>query len=134
MPGPVVTVDVIIEYPNKEIVFIKRGKGPFLGSWALPGGILEEGETVEQCAVREAEEETGITVSLRRLVGVFSDPGRDPRGHYVSIAFLANPMTGSPQASSDAADLIITKDFRDLPLAFDHAKILRAAFPERPSA
>ncbi len=130
MAGTVVTADVIIQYPDGGIILIKRGKEPFLGSWALPGGILEEGETVEQCAVREAKEETGVSVSLRELVGVFSEPGRDPRGHYVTIVFLADPVEGSPQAASDAADLIITKDFRDLPLAFDHAKVLRAAFPE----
>ncbi len=130
LPGPVLTVDIIIEYPGRRIILIKRGKEPYLGSWALPGGIVEEGETVEQCAIREAEEETGIRVRLRRLVGVFSEPGRDPRGHYVSIAFLADPGEGSPKASSDAADLIVTNDFRDLPLAFDHTQILRAAFPE----
>lgn len=130
MRGPVLAVDVIIEYPDGGIVLIRRGKEPFLGSWALPGGIVEVGETIEQCAVREAKEETGIGVTLRKLVGVFSEPGRDPRGHFVSIAFLADPVEGSPQASSDAADVIITKDFRDLPLAFDHAKILQAAFPE----
>lgn len=130
MRGPVLAVDVIIEYPDGGIVLIRRGKEPFLGSWALPGGIVEVGETIEQCAVREAKEETGIGVTLRKLVGVFSEPGRDPRGHFVSIAFLADPVEGSPQASSDAADVIITKDFRDLPLAFDHSKILQAAFPE----
>lgn len=126
----VVTADVIIQYPDGGIVLIKRGKAPFLGAWALPGGVLEEGETVEQCAVREAKEETGVSVSLRKLVGVFSEPGRDPRGHYISIAFLATPIAGSPQAASDAADVIITKDFRDLTLAFDHAEILRVAFPD----
>lgn len=130
MRGPVLTVDVIIKYPDGSIVLIKRGKEPFRGSWALPGGIVEIGETVEQSAAREAKEETGITVTLRSLVGVFSEPGRDPRGHFVSIAYLADPVEGSPQASSDAADLIITKDFRELPLAFDHTKILQAAFPE----
>jgi 8-oxo-dGTP diphosphatase len=134
LPGPVLTVDVIIEYPDRRIILIKRGKDPNRGSWALPGGIVEEGETVEQAAIREAREETGIQVSLRRLVGVFSDPGRDPRGHYVTVAFLADPVEGSPEASSDAADLIITKDFHDLPLAFDHAQILRAALPETPKA
>lgn len=132
LPGPVLTVDVIIQYPDGRIILIKRGKEPYRGSWALPGGIVEEGETVEQSAIREAREETGIQVSLRKLVGVFSDPGRDPRGHYVTVAFLADPVEGAPEASSDAADLIITKDFRDLPLAFDHAQILRAAFPETP--
>ena len=91
---------------------------------------MEVGETIEQCAVREAKEETGISVTLRKLVGVFSEPGRDPRGHFVSIAFLADPVEGSPQASSDAADVIITKDFRGLPLAFDHSKILQAALQE----
>ena len=130
MTGTVVTADVIIRYPDGGIILIKRGKEPFRGSWALPGGILEEGETIEQCAVREAKEETGVSVSLRKLVGVFSEPGRDPRGHYVSIAFLADPVGGSAQAASDAADLVITKDFRDLSLAFDHAKILQVAFPE----
>lgn len=128
MPGPTLTVDIIIEFPDREIVLIKRGKEPFLGGWALPGGHVEIGETVENAAIREAKEETGMDVRLDKLVGVYSDPKRDPRRHTVSVVFQATPISGTLLAASDAAELIKTRDFLDKPLAFDHNQILRDAF------
>jgi 8-oxo-dGTP diphosphatase len=93
----------------------------------MPGGFVEYGERVENAAVREAREETGLEVTLGRLVGVYSEPGRDPRGHVVGICFLAKPVGGKLVAASDAAEVGV---FRKIPwkeLAFDHAKILKDA-------
>lgn len=127
MKSPSLTVDTIIRYPDGEIVLIKRGHEPFAGQWAIPGGFVEYGETVEEAAVREANEETGLDIRLEKLVGVYSDPARDPRGHTVSVVFLATPTGGTLRADSDAADALKTSDWRDLPLAFDHARILNDA-------
>lgn len=127
MKSPSLTVDTIIRYPDGEIVLIKRGHEPFAGQWAIPGGFVEYGETVEEAAVREANEETGLDIRLDRLVGVYSDPGRDPRGHTVSVVFIATPTGGTLRADSDAADALKTSDWRNLPLAFDHARILNDA-------
>jgi ADP-ribose pyrophosphatase YjhB (NUDIX family) len=87
-------VDVVIA-SDEGIVLIRRAAGPFEGRWALPGGFVEVGETVEAAATREAAEETGLAVELARLVGVYSDPERDPRGHNVSVAFLARVVGGT---------------------------------------
>lgn len=123
---PKLMVDVVIP-SDGGVVLIRRGTDPFEGRWALPGGFVEVGETVEQAAVREAEEETGMAVEIARLVGVYSDPERDPRGHNVSVAFLARPLSGQPSAASDAAEVAVL-DYRDVELAFDHRKILDDAF------
>ena len=115
---------VIVE--GEEIYLIKRKNDPFKDMWALPGGFVEHGETVEEAVKREVKEETGVDVTIKRLVGVFSDPGRDPRGHIVSIVFLAEPH-GTPRSGSDAKDI---KRFTlsQLPhLAFDHKKIIKEA-------
>jgi 8-oxo-dGTP diphosphatase len=108
-------------------VLVQRKNHPFKGKWALPGGFVEYGERVEDAAEREALEETGLRVKLRRLVGVYSDPDRDPRGHVVTVCYLAEPFGGRLKASSDAMRV---KVFRKIPwgeLAFDHAKILKDA-------
>ena len=124
--GPLLTVDIII--PTSDgIVLVKRAREPYKGIWALPGGFVRYGERLEDAAMREAEEETGLKVKLRKLVGVYSDPSRDPRGHIVSVCFLAEQANGRPSAKGDAAEARI---FRDIPwgeLAFDHARILRDA-------
>ena len=122
---PKLMVDVVI--PSEEgIVLVRRGSDPFEGQWALPGGFVEVGETVEQAAVREAEEETGLKVEVSRLVGVYSEPGRDPRGHNVSVAFLARPLSGQMQAASDAAE-VEALDPAAVELAFDHREIVADA-------
>ena len=119
---PLLTVDILIVQSGK-LVLIRRRNPPFQGHWALPGGFVDVGETVEKAAVREANEETGLDVELQGLVGVFSDPDRDPRGHTVSICFAALGQ-GTPRASSDAQDVGLF-DLDDLPpLAFDHLQII----------
>lgn len=128
MKSPALAVDIVIEYPDGDIVLIKRGIEPFKGMWALPGGHVEVGETVESAAVREAAEETGLDINLEGIVGVYSDPDRDPRRHTVSIVYRARPVGGRLQAATDAREVIKTGEFRSIPLAFDHEKILKDAF------
>ncbi len=122
---PKLMVDIVI--PMKEgIVLVRRGHDPFEGQWALPGGFVEVGETVEQAAVRETEEETGLKVEITRLVGVYSEPERDPRGHNVSVAFLARTLSGQMQAASDASEVeVLAPDAVEL--AFDHREIVTDA-------
>lgn len=119
------TADIIIELEDDNIILIKRGHPPYENSWAIPGGKLEPGETIETTAIREAKEETGLDVQLISLIGVYSKPNRDPRGRYISVAFTAKPVAGIPHAATDASDLIQTKDFMSYPLAFDHLDILK---------
>lgn len=119
---PLLTVDILIGLCGK-LVLIRRRNPPYQGYWALPGGFIEVGETVEEAAMREAHEETGLIVDLKGLVGVFSEPDRDPRGHTVSICFAAIGQ-GTPQASSDAQDVALF-DIDDMPpLAFDHVQMI----------
>jgi len=122
---PVLTVDVLIR-KDDGYVFVKRKNEPYKGHWAIPGGLVEYGETVEQAAIREAKEETGLEAKLIRLVGVYSDPTRDPRGHYISIAYLAEAISGELKATTDAEE---AKVFKRKPrrLAFDHSKIFQDA-------
>lgn len=122
---PKLMVDVVIPSEN-GIVLIRRGSDPFEGRWALPGGFVEVGETVESAAVREVAEETGLAVELAGLVGVYSDPDRDPRGHNVSVAFLARVVAGDLMAASDAAEVSVL-DPNTIELAFDHRRIVAEA-------
>lgn len=118
------TADVIIRLADGSIVLAKRKNSPYAGEWGLPGGKLEGDETIEETAVREAKEETGLDIRLDKVIGVYSEPERDPRGRYVSVAFLAHPVSGMMEAGSDAEDLMLTTDFTDLTLAFDHDQIV----------
>ena len=119
---PKLMVDVVI--PAEEgVVLIRRGSDPFEGRWALPGGFVDVGETVEEAAAREVAEETGLVVELARLVGVYSEPDRDPRGHNVSVAFLARVLGGQLSAASDAAEISVL-DPGSVALAFDHRRIV----------
>ena len=123
--NPTPTVDIIIELvdrPERPIILIER-KNPPLG-WAIPGGFVDYGETVETAAVREAQEEVGLDVELIEQFHVYSDPNRDPRQHTLSIVFIATAK-GEPQAADDAKNLGIFHAW-DVPnqLCFDHDKIL----------
>jgi 8-oxo-dGTP diphosphatase len=121
---PALAVDLIIELadqPGRPIVLIERRHPP--AGCALPGGFVDVGETVEDAARREALEETGLRVELRNLLGVYSDPGRDPRGHTVSIVYIAESR-GNPRAGDDAARVLVTRLDALPALAFDHARIL----------
>jgi 8-oxo-dGTP diphosphatase len=122
---PLLTVDALILYEGK-LVLIKRKNPPYMDQFALPGGFVEVGETIEAAAVREAKEETGLDITLIKLLGVYSDPSRDPRGHTVSVCFLATG-SGNLKAGSDAKDIRLFS-LNQIPiLAFDHNKIIENA-------
>jgi 8-oxo-dGTP diphosphatase len=123
---PELVVDIVIK-TRRGVVLVKRKNEPFRGRWALPGGFVDYGEKVEDAAWREAEEETGLKLKLRGLVGIYSDPNRDPRGHMVSVCFSAQPVGGKMRAKSDAAEVRVFKKIPWKELAFDHAKILKDA-------
>lgn len=129
---PLLTVDAVILLNNKkDIVLIRRKNPPFQGQFALPGGFVDIGETVENACIREVKEETNINVRLIKLIGVFSDPNRDPRGHTVTIAFLCKPLTKKekPKALDDAAtlEIIPLSKLSSLELAFDHMDIIKSS-------
>ena len=123
--NPVPAVDIIIE-TKEGVLLIERNHEPF--GWAIPGGHVEYGESVETAAVREAKEETSLDVKLIKLLGVYSDPKRDPRKHTISMVYVAK-AEGSPKAGSDAKSFkIYTKDNLPENLCFDHKKILEDYF------
>lgn len=123
--NPVPTVDIIIamiDRPHRPIILIERQNEPY--GWALPGGFVDYGETVEAAARREAEEEVGLQVALIEQFQVYSDPNRDPRQHTMSVVFLAE-ATGDPQAADDAKNLDLFESWRaPANLCFDHDQIL----------
>ena len=122
---PLLTVDAIIIYKGK-LVLVKRKNPPYQGCFALPGGFVEVGETVEAAVAREAKEETGLDVEIIKLQGVYSDPSRDPRGHTVSICYITKG-SGILKAGSDAKDTGLF-GLNEIPeLAFDHNKIIENA-------
>ncbi|HPS56802.1 MAG TPA: NUDIX hydrolase [Spirochaetota bacterium] len=130
--NPVPTVDIIIETAHgdrKGIVLIKRKNPPF--GWAIPGGFVDYGETLEQAAVREALEETSLRIKLLRQFHTYSDPSRDPRLHTVTTVFIAEAK-GNPVGMDDASEAAIFSR-NDIPdqIAFDHAAILDDYFSGR---
>jgi 8-oxo-dGTP diphosphatase len=124
--NPALAVDAVIIKDGK-IVLIKRKEEPFQGQYALPGGFVEYGETVEAALRREVLEETGLIVEVNSLVGIYSDPHRDPRGHVVSAAFSAVIVSGALASGSDAAEAHFWEITNLPPLAFDHAQIIHDA-------
>ncbi len=128
MPIPItpkLTADVIIEMPmidDRPIVLIERKYEPY--GWAIPGGFVDVGETIASAARREALEETSLEVELEILLGIYSNPKRDFRGHTVCSVFIGN-ATGKPVAADDAKDIALFDPFNvDVELAFDHRQIL----------
>ena len=121
---PLLTVDIIIEMadrPGRPIVLIERRNPPH--GWALPGGFVDVGETLEMAAVREAQEETSLEVRITRLLGNYSDPGRDPRFHTVSAVYIAEAQ-GAARAADDASNLGLFAPAECPALAFDHGQII----------
>lgn len=132
---PALTVDCVIFDPVGRVLLVRRKNEPFAGSHALPGGFVEIGETIEAACRREVREEAGVELGELTLVGVYSDPKRDPRGHTVSIAYATVlPDAAVPRAGSDAASAEWVTEWRSLRLAFDHARIIAdaAAMLRRP--
>jgi ADP-ribose pyrophosphatase YjhB (NUDIX family) len=121
MKSPKLTIDIIINIEGK-IVLIKRKNPPY--GWALPGGFVDYGETVEKAAIREAKEETSLDLENLEQFHVYSEPNRDPRGHNISVVFTAQGI-GEPKAADDAKEIGLFSQ-NDLPkeIAFDHKNIL----------
>ncbi len=123
--NPNSAVDVVV-VDGDRLLLVRRGRDPFKGKWALPGGFVEYGESIEDAAVREVKEETGITVALEDILGVYSDPERDPRGHTVTVVFVGRPVEGDVVAGDDAA----AAEWMDIhtlvhkELAFDHGLVV----------
>jgi 8-oxo-dGTP diphosphatase len=130
---PALTTDCVVCDHDGRVLLIRRKNEPFKGAYALPGGFVDIGETTEAACRREVLEETGLAVGELQLVGVYSDPSRDPRGHTVSIAYTTLlPWAPRPQAGSDAEEAEWIEDWRTLVLAFDHAEIIEDAEKIRP--
>lgn len=124
--NPLDMVDIIIQ-KNSQIVLIRRKNEPFKDKLAYPGGFVDEKETVEQTAVREAEEETGLKVKLLEILGVYSIPERDPRGPSISTVFVAEPAGGELKGASDVREAKWFKlgEINPDELSFDHKKIFQ---------
>src|SRR6187402_901116 len=127
--NPIPTVDTIIQDDSK-VLFIKRVKDPFKGKMVFPGGFIKKGETVEEAAKREVKEETSLDIELDHILGVYSDPSRDPRGHIMSTVFIGKisdksdkkePIAGDDAAKTKWVDL---ESMEEETLGFDHLKIL----------
>jgi len=130
-PRPSVTVDIIIfrqSEKHNEVLFINRGNEPYKGKWALPGGFVDKDESLESAAARELKEETGLSGILLTQMHTFGNPGRDPRGHTVSVVYVGYlPVGAVAQAGDDAADAEWFK-VNELPdLAFDHTLVVEMA-------
>jgi 8-oxo-dGTP diphosphatase len=124
---PLLAADCVAFDGQGRVLLIRRGNPPFKGRHALPGGFVEIGETVEEACRRELMEETGVAARRLELVGVYSDPRRDPRNHTCAVVFLTRLRRAKPTAGDDAAAAEWVEDWRKVELAFDHARILRDA-------
>lgn len=133
---PSVTADCVVLAPDEEaggggrmrVLLIRRAKDPFAGKWALPGGFVNKDESLRAAALRELKEETGVRATRLRQVGAFGDPGRDPRGWVISVAYVSVlPRAARATQADDASDAQWFPLERLPPLAFDHRKILKEA-------
>jgi len=131
---PRVTVDAFVRDRRGRLLLVRRGHPPFEGLWALPGGFCEWKETTESCCAREAKEETGLTVKVGELLGVYSAPDRDPRGHNVTVLYAARPIRGRVVGGDDAAEAkwFTPRELRSLRFAFDHRGIVTEHLRRRP--
>jgi len=123
---PSVAVDIILEKDDHLLVVLRK-KDPFKGSLAIPGGFMKEGERVEDAATREMLEETNLKIEPIHILGVYSAPNRDPRGHVVSIVFIAKMIGGNAKAGDDADSfewLTIEDLIKNKRVAFDHIRII----------
>ena len=125
---PRITSDSVVVNEKNEILLVKRDHSPYKNRWALPGGFVEKGETVEKAAIRECLEETGIRTEVLDLLGVYSNPRRDPRGHVVSLIFQMKPLSSKTKTSKETSDVrFFALDKVPKNLAADHGKILQDA-------
>jgi 8-oxo-dGTP diphosphatase len=130
---PRLTVDAWIRDRRGRLLLVRRGRPPFKGRWCLPGGFCEWKETTEACCAREAREETGLRVRVGELLGVYSRPDRDPRGHNVTVLYTAKPVGGRVKGGDDAAEArwFTPKELRHLDFAFDHCEIVTEQLARR---
>jgi 8-oxo-dGTP diphosphatase len=124
---PLLTTDCVVVDARGRVLLVRRGKPPFKGKQALPGGFVNIGETVEDACRRELMEETGVKAGRLELLGVYSDPKRDPRGHTCAVVFLTRIARATPKGGDDAAAARWVENWSKLDLAFDHARILEDA-------
>lgn len=127
--NPVPTVDIIIELEGRGIVLVERRNPPF--GWALPGGFVDYGESLEEAAMREAREEVSLDVEIIGQLHTYSDPSRDARRHTISTVFVAR-ADGEPKAADDAREVgVFTEETLPSPIVFDHPRILNDYFDWR---
>lgn len=124
---PLLAVDCVVVDPARGVLMVRRKESPFKGKLALPGGFVDIGETVEEAAKRELMEETGLQATSLELVGVYSRPDRDPRGHTCSVAFLASVKPADSHAGDDADAVAWVRNFDAIEIAFDHREIITDA-------
>jgi len=129
--NPIPTVDIIIEIESKGIILIKRKNPPY--GWAIPGGFVDYGESLEEAALREAKEETDLDVERLKQFHTYSDPKRDPRHHSISTVYVGQGR-GKPRAKDDAIEIgIFTESSLPGEIAFDHRLILSDYFKNQPT-
>jgi 8-oxo-dGTP diphosphatase len=129
--NPSLAVDCVVFDPAGRLLLIRRKNPPFQGQYALPGGYVDYGESTERAAARELAEETGLAAVSVALVGVYSDPQRDPRGHVVSVAYRIETAGHDPLAGDDAAAAAFVAGWEHVDLAFDHRRIVADAVHQR---
>jgi ADP-ribose pyrophosphatase YjhB (NUDIX family) len=124
--NPIPTVDAIIQ-KSSFLLVIKRQNGPYKDTFALPGGFVDEGETVEEALIREVFEETSLEIHPIEILGVYSNPKRDPRGHMITVVFITIMHGGEPNAGDDAKELhwIPLDNINNIDFAFDHKLIIK---------